>query len=160
MGGSVLLLKTVLLLLLLLLLLPLPLPLPLPLSPPLLLPPPLPLLFPQLTSPATYRSSIEKDTAADTSLVQWGWFLEHHKALAHTGTSPVPDWPHRKVASLGTSTTTRFKSQRFKERHNKYLRRSSLGCLLFAAGPSAACCCLLGTAAHVRWSPGHFRVQR
>ena len=91
MGGSVLLLKTVLLLLLMLLLL-LPLPLPLPLSPPLLLPPPLPLLFPQLTLPAKYRSPIEKDTAADTSLVQWGWFLEHRKALArlqfligHTG---------------------------------------------------------------------------
>ena len=80
MGGSVLLLKAVLLLLLLLLL-PLPLPLPLPLSPPLLLPPPLPLLFPQLTLPAKYRSPIEKDTAADTSLVQWSWFLEHRKAL-------------------------------------------------------------------------------
>ncbi len=84
-------LKTVLLLLLpllllLLLLLPLPLALPLPLSPPLLL------LFPQLTLPAKYRSPIEKDMAADTSLVQWGWFLEHRKALArlqfligHTG---------------------------------------------------------------------------
>ncbi len=86
-------LKTVLLLLLLLLLLSLPLPLPLPLSPPLLLPPPLPLLFPQLTLPVKYRSPIEKDTAAaDTSLAQWGWFLEHRKALArlqfligHTG---------------------------------------------------------------------------
>ncbi len=80
------------LLLMLLLLLPLPQPLPLPLSPPLFLPPPLPLLFPQLTLPAKYRSPIEKDTAADTSLVQWGWFLEHCKALArlqfligHTG---------------------------------------------------------------------------
>ena len=78
-----LLLLRLLLLLLLLLLLPLPLPLPLPLSPPLLLPPPLPLLFPQLTLPAKYRSPIEKDTAADTSLVHWGWVLEHRKALAH-----------------------------------------------------------------------------
>ena len=87
-----LLLLMLLLLLLLLLLLPLPLPLPLPLSPPLLLPPPLPLLFLQLTLPTKHPSPIEKDTVADTSLVQRGWFLEHRKALArlqfligHTG---------------------------------------------------------------------------